>query len=178
MSFANQDSRAWIFAAGLVLGFSLLAEEGVNPESRDAFDGSRRLLSSLGRLSPQAAQYYRILSSFSEAIDTYRRQLQSERRDGRASYVERILSLEPGADSNGGQQNMQPQPAASGTASVEGSGAGDDDYEDSAASPSNSMSLPPLPAGDEDLMLRLLWEGYNINFMDTTNVLEEMAPPI
>lgn len=168
--------RAWVFAAGLVLGFSLLAEDGTNSESHNAFYSARRLLSSLGQLSPQATQYYRILTSFSEAIDTYRRQLQCERRDARAPYVERILTLGPSVHGHRARQDIQ-RPAVSGAAVIDDSVAGEDNYEGSTVSLSDPLSLPPLPAGDEDFMLRFLWEGYNINFMDTTNVLEGIATP-
>lgn len=168
--------KAWVFAAGLVLGFSLLAEDGTNSESHEAFYSARRLLSSLGQLSPQATQYYRILTSFSEAIDTYRRQLQCERRNARAPYVERILSLGPSVHGRRARQDIQ-RPAVSGAAVIDDSVAGEDNYEGSTVSLSDPLSLPSLPAGDEDFILRFLWEGYNINFMDTTNVLEGIAIP-
>lgn len=95
--------RAWIFAAGLVLGFCLLSGDKSNSQARDAFNGSRRVLAWLGRLSPQAAQYYEILSSFSDAIETYQAKLAREQQRSKVPLVERILSL----DRSGGPQDPQ-----------------------------------------------------------------------
>jgi hypothetical protein len=211
--------KAWIFAAGLVLGFALLADEsspspssGGNTEAREAFRGSQHVLSVLGRLSPQARQYHRILATFSDAIDNYKRQVRRERNGSGVPFVEQILSYDfptGGADAgardaqqnhpvdNDGQQNDrsaafmdtgaqgQTQQAAGG-----GGTAGlsqlptpdfnmDQDYpaeeagfwdgrSESISSFSMSELLPeqwPSPA-DNELMLRILWDGYTMSFDD------------
>lgn len=88
------NKRAWVFAAGLVLGFSLLADDASDGDTREAFRGSQHVLHTIGRLSAQAAQYHQILSAFSEAIDIYRRQKRSERNESRVPFVEQILSYD------------------------------------------------------------------------------------
>lgn len=79
----------------MVLGFSLLADDPSDGDTREAFRGSQHVLHTLGRLSAQAAQYHQILSAFSEAIDVYRRQKRSEQRnESRVPFVEQILSYD------------------------------------------------------------------------------------
>ncbi|KAK9419563.1 putative Zn(2)-C6 fungal-type domain-containing protein [Seiridium unicorne] len=90
--------KAWIFAAGLVLGFCLLSGDSSNTQARDAFNGSRRVLAWLGRLSPQATQYHEILTSFSDAIETYQAKLARDQQRSKVPLVERILSLDPAGD--------------------------------------------------------------------------------
>ncbi|KAE8382977.1 hypothetical protein BDV26DRAFT_277672 [Aspergillus bertholletiae] len=172
--------KAWLFAAGLVLGFSLLAEGQATSEICDAFHGACRLLGSLGHLSPQAAQYHRILTSFSEAIDVYRERLRRERHESRTPFVERILTLDPSGDSNGGQQNNQ---ESAPIATVNGeSGVGENEDGPFMESLSGFLSLRetpdwPPPLGNDDLMLRLFWEGYALNFTDYLPPDETVPPP-
>ncbi|KAF7597225.1 hypothetical protein BBP40_008067 [Aspergillus hancockii] len=142
--------------------FSLLAEGQTTSEVRDAFDGSRRLLGSLGHLSPQAAQYHHILTSFSEAIDVYRERLRHERRESRTPFVERILTLEPNHNTNDDRQSAQEQSAI--TTLNDEPEAPEDEDESFMESLSGFLSLRqipdwPPPPGNDDLMLRLFWEG-------------------
>ncbi|KAE8152644.1 hypothetical protein BDV25DRAFT_60121 [Aspergillus avenaceus] len=161
--------KAWLFAAGLVLGFSLLAEGQANSEICDAFHGSRRLLGSLGHLSPQAAQYHSILASFSEAIDAYRERLRQERRESRTPFVQRILTLDPSDNANGQMQtNQEPPPIATASDVLEVQDTEDSSYMESL---DGFLSLRQItdwspPPGHDDLMLRLFWEGYALNFTD------------
>ncbi|KAE8320305.1 hypothetical protein BDV41DRAFT_559749 [Aspergillus transmontanensis] len=172
--------KAWLFAAGLVLGFSLLAEGQTTSEICDAFHGARRLLGSLGHLSPQAAQYHRILTSFSEAIDVYRERLRRERHESRTPFVERILTLDPSSDTNGDVQNNQesaPITTPNGESRV-----GENEDESFMESLSGFLSLRetsdwPPPLGNDDLMLRLFWEGYALNFTDYLPPDETVPPP-
>ncbi|KAB8239694.1 uncharacterized protein BDW43DRAFT_258899 [Aspergillus alliaceus] len=162
--------KAWLFAAGLVLGFSLLAEAQTTSEIRDAFYGACRLLGSLGHLSPQAAQYHRILTSFSEAIDVYRERLRSERYESRTPFVERILTLDPSGGTNGDQQSPQ-EPTSSIVTTNNGPIAEENEDESFMESLSGFLSLRQMPdwsppPGNDDLMLRLFWEGYAFNFTD------------
>ncbi|OGM47024.1 hypothetical protein ABOM_003659 [Aspergillus bombycis] len=172
--------KAWLFAAGLVLGFSLLAEGQTTSEICDAFHSARRLLGSLGHLSPQAAQYHRILTSFSEAIDVYRERLRRERHESRTPFVERILTLDPSSDTNSDQQNNQ-EPAPIATVNGE-SRMGENEEESFMESLSGFLSLRetsdwPPPLGNDDLMLRLFWDGYALNFTDYLPPDETVPPP-
>lgn len=209
--------KAWVFAAGLVLGFALLTDESSNVDTREAFRGSREVLSVLGRLSAQAEQYHRILAAFSEAIDTYRRQMQRHRRGARTPYVEQILTYDdasttttgvsaagwtddgrvPGqpshhhhdtppsmiVDTTGQEQgaavaavdvsrgadadNMQlPTPDFNVDDAVFGEASGLWNGTD----PTSSLTMTDLgpenwpSAADNELMLRILWDGYTMSF--------------
>lgn len=106
--------RAWVFAAGLVLGFSLLADDASDGDTREAFRGSQHVLNILGRISAQAAQYHQILSTFSEAIDLYRRQKRSERIESRVPFVEQILSYDNHHHNHNHHHNDDPTSSFSG----------------------------------------------------------------
>lgn len=192
--------KAWIFAAGLVLGFALLADDSSDTEAREAFRGSQHVLSILGRLSPQARQYHRILSTFSDAIDNYKRQMRRERNGPGVPYVEQILSYDFASvgsaqkhnsgvlDGNnergaivvdtgqgppvipvGGGTGMSQLPTPDINMDDNPVGeAGFWDGSDSISSFSMSELLPdqwPSPA-DNELMLRILWDGYAMSFDD------------
>lgn len=192
--------KAWIFAAGLVLGFALLADDSSDTEAREAFRGSQHVLSILGRLSPQARQYHRILSTFSDAIDNYKRQMRRERNGPGVPYVEQILSYDSASvvsaqkqdnrtfdvyneDSatfvdTGQSQSQIPFSGGTGLSqlptpdfNVDENRAGEAglwDGSDSLSSISMSEFLPDQwssPA-DNELMLRILWDGYTMGFDD------------
>ncbi|POS77877.1 hypothetical protein DHEL01_v203742 [Diaporthe helianthi] len=189
--------KAWIFAAGLVLGFALLVDESSDTEAREAFRGSQHVLSIIARLSPQARQYHRILCAFSDAIDNYKRQRRRERNGSGVPFVEQILSYDfasgasaserdSGAsagygDSNAivvdiGQDHLQPPLEGSSGLSqlptpdlnMDENPAGGWDGSDSISSVNISEFFPdqwPSPA-DNELMLRILWDGYTMTFDD------------
>ncbi|KAK0118323.1 hypothetical protein ONS95_012618 [Cadophora gregata] len=98
--------KAWIFAAGLVLGFTLFANIEVSSEVENAFTGVRDVLKKLSLQSPQAEHYHDVLSSFSEAIIKRRKQIAQERRRATSQYVDRILVLDVQSD----QQQQQTSP--------------------------------------------------------------------
>ncbi|KAK8189936.1 uncharacterized protein BKA78DRAFT_296209 [Phyllosticta capitalensis] len=85
--------KAWIFAAGLVLGFSIFAQSDANFDIEDAFNEARKVLQFLARLSPQAEHYFEILSNFSEAIGKHRQQLAHQKRRS-SRYVSQIFTME------------------------------------------------------------------------------------
>lgn len=60
------------------------------------FHATRRMLGSMGRLSPLARQYYQILTSFYTAIKAYWEGISRESPPRTAPYVVRILSPGPG----------------------------------------------------------------------------------
>ncbi|KAH8645467.1 hypothetical protein BX600DRAFT_478165 [Xylariales sp. PMI_506] len=163
--------KAWIFAAGLVLGFCLLSDESTGLPARDAFEGSLRVLGRLGQLSPQAAQYHDILSSFSDAIATYRAKLAQDQQRTKVPYVERILSLGPTDSSN--------NPSAAQTAVLSPISGVDlstsapyaQVQEPSPTSLSDLLGTPsllefPAPSGEDEVMLNLFWDSYAMNFGD------------
>ncbi|KAH7110214.1 hypothetical protein B0J13DRAFT_516671 [Dactylonectria estremocensis] len=98
--------QAWVLAAGLVLGFSLLAtRETSHTDAREAFKSSQRVLAELARLSPQAQRNLEILSTFSDAISSYNSKQNPDRRQPSGGYLEQILRpgghLSATADSEG-----------------------------------------------------------------------------
>lgn len=199
--------KAWVFAAGLVLGFALLVEDSSDTEAREAFCGSQHVLSVLGRLSAQARQYHGILSTFSDAIDNYKRQLRRERNQSGAPYVEQILSYDFASvtsaqkQDNGGfdkynERSAIPVDMGQGQSQIPpGRGTGlsqlptpDFNMDDNPASEAfwdgsdtlSSITMPEfLPdqwssPADNELMLRILWDGYTMSFDDT---LQQASAP-
>ncbi|KAL7947634.1 hypothetical protein V8C42DRAFT_318335 [Trichoderma barbatum] len=83
--------QAWVFAAGLVLGLSLLRPpETPSSESHFHFSLSQSVLKKIAKLSPQAQRYAEILSDFSRAIGGYHRQLHKDSSSNNL-LLERIL---------------------------------------------------------------------------------------
>ncbi|KAG9848317.1 hypothetical protein KCU98_g921, partial [Aureobasidium melanogenum] len=86
--------KAWMFAAGLVLGFAIYVDDAVRRDIEEAFSEVRNVLKKLSDLSPQAEEYFEILSSFSEAINAHRDELSRKRRAANQQYVSQILTFE------------------------------------------------------------------------------------
>lgn len=86
--------KAWIFAAGLLLGFALFAQSGENVEVEEAFRNAIAVLKMIAVLSPQAGHYWDILNKFSEAIQRYKHQLKDERRRLTNEYVDQIFTID------------------------------------------------------------------------------------
>ncbi|QYT00217.1 Fungal_trans domain-containing protein [Trichoderma simmonsii] len=83
--------QAWVFAAGLILGLSLLRPpEITSSESHFYFSSSQNVLKRIAKLSPQAQRYAEILSDLSRAIEGYHRQLQKDSSSNNI-LLERIL---------------------------------------------------------------------------------------
>lgn len=192
--------KAWIFAAGLVLGFALLADESSDTEAREAFRGSQHVLSIIGRLSPQARQYHGILSAFSDAIDNYKRQMRRERNESGIPYVEQILSYDSASvvsaqkqkngvfdrynegsavvDDTGQGQSQIPLGGGTGISqlptpgfNVDDNPAGEAGFWDGSDTLSSVNMAEFLPdewssPADNELMLRILWDGYTMGFDD------------
>jgi hypothetical protein len=161
----NINHRAWIFAAGLVLGFSILVHDGADTASRDAFKGAQRVLGSFRRLSAQADQYYHILANFSDAIDAYRAQVRRERRTATPALVERIFSMEPMGREQVSQDAGTDQLARpNGTPSDDPVVSWQDcDTANSVSSGTHDQWAPP--AGD-DVMLQLFWDRFTAEYGD------------
>lgn len=87
--------KAWIFAAGLVLGFHLFACRDSDDETEQAFVSAQNVLKKFSARSPQAAHYGEILSHLFHAIAKQRQVLKSQRRKRAVSLVDRIVDLHP-----------------------------------------------------------------------------------
>ncbi|KAF2160630.1 hypothetical protein M409DRAFT_70365 [Zasmidium cellare ATCC 36951] len=107
--------KAWMFAAGLLLGFSMFAQVEPVPEVDGAFQNAISVLEQLGQLSPQARHYFEILSTFSDAIYARREQLGRERRKKSDRYVSQIFTADFQDPSVAGTSSA---PAATGDAAA------------------------------------------------------------
>ncbi|KAM3413807.1 hypothetical protein BST61_g10490 [Cercospora zeina] len=84
--------KAWMFAAGLLLGFSMFAQTEPVPEVETAFANAIAVLERLALISPQARHYYEILSTLSDAVTARREQLGRERRKKSNQYVSQLFT--------------------------------------------------------------------------------------
>ncbi|KIX03820.1 uncharacterized protein Z518_07373 [Rhinocladiella mackenziei CBS 650.93] len=82
--------NAWIFGAGLVLGFSMFAGEP-RKDIGNSFEGAREVLDCIAATNQQARLYHEILTSFSEAVKRYHRRVSSEVRRAVHHYIDQIL---------------------------------------------------------------------------------------
>lgn len=155
------EIRAWVFTAGLVLGFALLGDNGSDSDVGVAFSNSVLFLKRTGQVSAQAEQYYRILTSFGETIEEYKRQRAREKQQSRSSLVDCIFPLSAADKELGEQTNaMQSQvPTPDFTIS---------DLSEPMWQRYDFMSSRPgsqdgnntwLPIADDELMLRMLWDN-------------------
>ncbi|KAJ5560756.1 hypothetical protein N7535_008953 [Penicillium sp. DV-2018c] len=85
--------KAFIFAAALVLGFSMFSHRDVDPETDVAFRGALTILRMLSVRSAQAAHYLEITTMLEAAVMQQRRRLSTHARQQRSRYVSRIFSL-------------------------------------------------------------------------------------
>jgi hypothetical protein len=148
-----------VFATGLVLGFSLLTEDTTHtPERRTAFLKSLHVLGELRNLSPQAEQYYGILSSFHQAIKTYNERTQRTKRASRGALVDCVFLPE-------GAENYH-EPDAAITTQLPSPEMTVQDL--SSAEWLESLPLDglnglepvdPTLMGDNDIIMRMLWES-------------------
>lgn len=82
-----------MFAAALVLGFSMFSHREIDSEIDGAFRGALTILRMLAPQSAQAAHYLEITSMLESAITQQREQLAALARQRRSQYVSRIFSL-------------------------------------------------------------------------------------
>lgn len=85
--------RAFVFAAALVLGFSMFSNRDIDSEIDSAFAGALTILRMLAHQSAQAAHYLEILTLLEAAVTQQRQQLAIQARQRRSQYVTRIFSL-------------------------------------------------------------------------------------
>ena len=87
--------RAWVFAAGLVLGFSLFVQgTGSTNEIEEAYDAAREVLKKISYLSPQARHYHERLTHFSEATAKHQKRHVEQRRKSLNPYVSQIFTID------------------------------------------------------------------------------------
>ena len=98
-----------MFAAGLVIGFSMFAQAEPKFEMDASFNGAREVLKMLSDHSAQAEHYYEILTGFSEAIQRHRQHLSREKRRSHNKYVNQILKLDIGQSASDSQPNFSPR---------------------------------------------------------------------
>ncbi|KAF3392807.1 Cytochrome b2 [Penicillium rolfsii] len=91
--------EAWIFGAGLVLGFSVFAGEP-RKDIEDAFHSVQIILGDISLYSQQARLYHNILTSFADAVKKYRQRVTDERNYTVQHYMDRILIFEASSDEN------------------------------------------------------------------------------
>lgn len=89
--------RAWIFGAGLVLGFSVFGGEP-RKDIEDAFHGVQIILGDIALTSQQARLYHNILTSFADAIKKYKQRVAEERNYTVQHYMDRMLIFEASSD--------------------------------------------------------------------------------
>lgn len=82
-----------MFAAGLLLGFSLFAQpDHADREVEEAFHQARDVLHYLAALSPQAEHYHEILGSFYDAIEAHRAKATSHRRRAASRFMDQLFT--------------------------------------------------------------------------------------
>jgi hypothetical protein len=102
-------TRAWLFAAGLILGFEMFATSAAVIEIDSAFRFVRNILQKLGARSPQALHYNDILENLEEVINNQRIRKPTT-RSGKA--VRKFINITPGggietsASTSQGQRQM------------------------------------------------------------------------
>lgn len=142
-----------------MLGFSLLVEDSTNTsERRTAFLKSFHVLGELRHLSPQAEQYYEILSSFHQAIKAYKERMHRKKRASRETLVDCVFLPDGTGDTNepeaaiatqlpSPEMTMQDISSAEWLDSLPLDGLNDIE------------SVDPALMGDNDIIMRMLWES-------------------
>lgn len=142
-----------------MLGFSLLTEDTTHTsERRTAFLKSLYVLGELKHLSPQAEQYYRILSSFHQAIKTYKERMQRKKRASRGALVDCVFLPEGIGDTTEPEPDIATQLPSPELTMQDLSSA---DWLDSfpLEGLNNIEPVYPTCMGDNDIIMRMLWES-------------------
>jgi hypothetical protein len=146
-----------MFATGLVLGFSLLGESIKNtPERRVAFLKSLHVLGELRRLSPQAEQYYRILSSFHVEIKAYKERLNRLKCTSEKALVDRVFL--PNIISDLDESEITTQLPTPNITALHGLST-DWANELSFSALDDTSPIDPTLLGENDVIMRMLWES-------------------
>jgi len=87
--------KAFVFAAGLLIGFSLFASNSIDALSQTAYSNAQSVLQQLSFESPQAKHYHDILNDFADAIAAYHRQKLNKKQRATNQYLDHIFDLSP-----------------------------------------------------------------------------------
>ncbi|KAJ5813449.1 uncharacterized protein N7503_000199 [Penicillium pulvis] len=112
--------KAFVFAAALVLGFSMFAHRDVDTEIDSAFAGALTILRMLAQQSAQAAHYLEILTLLEAAVTQQRERLASQARQRRSKYVSRIFSLSDSPNVPRAQSENENRPESATPLSTQG----------------------------------------------------------
>lgn len=93
LELMSDQHRAFVFAAALVLGFSMFCHRDIDGEVDSAFSGALDILRMLAHQSAQAAHYLEILTMLEAAVTQQRQRQAAQARQRRSRYVNRIFSL-------------------------------------------------------------------------------------
>ncbi|PYH92670.1 Zn(II)2Cys6 transcription factor [Aspergillus ellipticus CBS 707.79] len=86
--------KAFVFAAALVLGFSMFSQKETDPSLEQAYRGALEILRMLSQQSAQAGHYYEILSYLGNAIAEQRQRLMQHSQQSKNRYVSKLFSLD------------------------------------------------------------------------------------
>ncbi|OJJ74390.1 hypothetical protein ASPBRDRAFT_171490 [Aspergillus brasiliensis CBS 101740] len=86
--------KAFVFAAALVLGFSMFSRKEAEPSHEQAYGEALEILRVLSEQSAQAAHYYDILSCLGNAVTEQRRRFVQHSRQTKGRYVSKLFSLD------------------------------------------------------------------------------------
>ncbi|KIX00330.1 uncharacterized protein Z518_10469 [Rhinocladiella mackenziei CBS 650.93] len=179
--------KAWMFAAGLVLGFSMFAQREARYDMDESFNGAREVLKKLSEHSPQAEHYYEILTGFADAIQRHRQHLSREKRRSNNRYVNQILTLDVSRSVAGSQARLSPgtlpRGPADGASTSEtdptaGARFGEFDYHGGASHPQFQMpdvtQLPIESGGGFDFGL-FGWDNFAMQISENFSLDNESA---
>lgn len=99
-----------MFAAGLLLGFGLFAEDGESTDTEEAFSSARAVLEYMSGQSPQAKHYHDILTSLDDAIRAHRQKLAQDKRKTSSVLLDQIFTI----DFDGGTERSYLSPSSGG----------------------------------------------------------------
>ncbi|KAH6973438.1 fungal-specific transcription factor domain-containing protein [Ilyonectria sp. MPI-CAGE-AT-0026] len=85
--------KAWVFAAALVLGFSMFTEPRTSFTIKNEFDLAMEFLHEESAISPYAKQYYGILKDMTAVIQKCHDQIAQQRRSSNKEYIDRLLDF-------------------------------------------------------------------------------------
>lgn len=146
--------RAWIFSAGLILGFSLFTGDS-RPDFQDNFAGVCEVLKRIGEANPQSRLYSEILCTFHDTIRIRRQQLSHRARRAVDQYIDQILviNVNEGADHGG------PTPIT--------------DYDNETARTSGgdvNLGLIEQVEWDEGWLAQYNWDDVSMQFSDNFTI--------
>lgn len=147
-----------MFAAGLLLGFSLFAEKGEATETSEAFQGACSVLMNFSSLSPQAKHYHEILTAFSDAINKHRQQRLDARRRTTNQFIDQIFTIDLKNPSAAEPAYLSPESGSMDMMTTGGSLPSDQDHVLDAA-----MGMPGF--GMEDAAnLPMMWDDLSADW--------------